>query len=88
MGFREVALDSRAATPLLWHYGNVDGQASAVFLRPQAGVGVIVLQNLGGDMAGIASVTAVPTMFALTVSNSVACPTPPKHAPPALTYDG
>ncbi len=32
--FREVALDSRAATPLLWHYGNVDGHASAVFLRP------------------------------------------------------
>lgn len=53
--FREVALDSTAATPLLWHYGNVDGHASAVFLRPQAGVGVIVLQNLGGEMAGIAT---------------------------------
>lgn len=52
--FREVALDAPNATPLLWHYGNVDGHASAVFLRPEAGIGVIVLQNLGGDMAGIA----------------------------------
>ena len=53
--FREIALDSRAATPLLWHYGNVDGHASAVFLRPEEGIGAIVLQNLGGDMAGIAT---------------------------------
>lgn len=53
--FREVALGVPDATPLLWHYGNVDGHASAVFLRPEAGIGVIVLQNLGGDMAGIAT---------------------------------
>lgn len=52
--FREVALDSSAATPLLWHFGNVDGHASAVFLRPAEGIGAIVLQNLGGDMAGVA----------------------------------
>lgn len=53
--FREVALDSTTATPLLWHFGNVDGHASAVFLRPAEGIGAIVLQNLGGDMAGDAS---------------------------------
>ena len=53
--FREVALDAHVAPPLLWHFGNVDGHASAVFLRPTAGLGVIVLQNLGGDMAGIAT---------------------------------
>lgn len=53
--FREVALDSLAATPLLWHFGNVDGHASVVFLRPQEGVGVIVLQNLGGDTGAIAT---------------------------------
>jgi CubicO group peptidase (beta-lactamase class C family) len=53
--FREVALEPRAATPLIWHLGEVDGHASAVFLRPEAGIGVIVLQNLGGEMAGIAT---------------------------------
>ena len=53
--FREVALDSSRAMPLLWHFGNVDGHASAVFLQPAAGLGVIVLQNLGGDMAGVAT---------------------------------
>lgn len=52
--FREVALDS-STPPLLWHYGNVDGHASAVFLRPESRIGVIVLQNLGGDMAGVAT---------------------------------
>ncbi len=53
--FREVALEPHGATPLLWHYGEVDGHTSAVFLRPEAGIGVIVLQNLGGDQAGIAT---------------------------------
>lgn len=49
------ALDSTAATPLHWHSGNVDGDASADFLRPPARVGAIVQQNLGGEMAGIAT---------------------------------
>ena len=31
------------------HTGEVDGQASVLFLAPTLGVGVIVLQNLGGD---------------------------------------
>jgi CubicO group peptidase (beta-lactamase class C family) len=53
--FREVALESQAATPLLWHYGEVDGHASAVFLRPEAGIGVVVLQNLGGEVAATAT---------------------------------
>jgi CubicO group peptidase (beta-lactamase class C family) len=53
--FREVALDNPSATPLLWHYGEIDGQASAVLLQPQEQRGVIVLQNLGGDTGAAAT---------------------------------
>lgn len=53
--FREVPLAASVATPLLWHFGDVDGHASAVLLKPAEGVGVIVLQNLGGEMAGVAT---------------------------------
>jgi CubicO group peptidase (beta-lactamase class C family) len=53
--FREVALSSQAAAPVLWHFGEVDGHASAVMLRPEEGLGVIVLQNLGGEAGALAT---------------------------------
>jgi len=52
--FREVALDVPEATPLLWHYGEIDGHSSGVWLRPVERIGVIVLQNLGGDTGAMA----------------------------------
>jgi CubicO group peptidase (beta-lactamase class C family) len=50
--FRRTAADSASATPLLWHTGELDGQTAGVFLRPQERIGVIVLQNLGGETGG------------------------------------
>ena len=50
--FRRIAADSVAATPLLWHTGEIDGHSSGVYLRPQERIGVILLQNLGGETAG------------------------------------
>ena len=46
--FRETRLDD--GTFVLFHQGEVDGHASGMFLDPAAGVGVVILQNLGGDV--------------------------------------
>lgn len=50
--FRRTAADSSSANPLLWHTGELDGHSAGIFLRPQEGLGVIVLQNLGGELGG------------------------------------
>ncbi len=71
--FREVALDAPAATPLLWHYGEIDGHASAVLLRPREGVGVIVLQNLGGDLAAMATEQIGRWLVQRTVAEVARC---------------
>lgn len=52
--FRELSRTGGAATPLLRHDGEIDGHTSGVFVRPAEGVGVIVLQNLGGDTGALA----------------------------------
>lgn len=46
--FRETRLDD--GTFVLFHQGEVDGHASGMFLDPATGVGVVILQNLGGDV--------------------------------------
>ena len=45
--FRETRLDDGSV--ILFHAGEVDGHTSGLFLAPTLGLGVIVLQNLGGD---------------------------------------
>lgn len=72
--FREIALDTRDATPLLWHYGNVDGHASAVFVRPEDGLGVIVLQNVGGDLAAQSTEQIGRWLMQRTVTELQRCP--------------
>jgi hypothetical protein len=37
------------ARPILTHSGDVDGHSSGFFLDPAEKIGVVLLQNLGGD---------------------------------------
>lgn len=53
--FREVAIAADSAGPLLWHLGEIDGHASAVFLQPHQRIGVVLLQNLGGAAGAVAT---------------------------------
>ncbi|MBK7596848.1 MAG: beta-lactamase family protein [Gemmatimonadetes bacterium] len=76
--FQEAPLASSQATPLLWHFGNVDGHASAVFLQPKAGLGVIVLQNLGGEMAGVATEQIGRWLMQRTAAEVARCPPAPR----------
>jgi CubicO group peptidase (beta-lactamase class C family) len=46
--FRETRLDDDSV--IVFHTGEVDGHTAGVLLDPARGVGVVVLQNLGGDM--------------------------------------
>jgi CubicO group peptidase (beta-lactamase class C family) len=71
--FREVVRDVPTATPVLWHLGEVDGHASAVFIRPAAGLGVIVLQNLGGDMASMATEQIGRWLLQRTTAEATRC---------------
>jgi D-alanyl-D-alanine-carboxypeptidase/D-alanyl-D-alanine-endopeptidase len=45
--FRETRLDDGSV--IQFHPGEVDGHTSGLFLAPTLGLGVVVLQNLGGD---------------------------------------
>jgi len=45
--FRETRLDN--GTVILYHTGEVDGHAAGLYLDPALGIGIVVLQNLGGD---------------------------------------
>jgi CubicO group peptidase (beta-lactamase class C family) len=47
--FRLTRLDVKPPQLFLFHMGEVDGQTSGIFLEPAAGIGVVVLQNLGGE---------------------------------------
>ena len=76
--FREVPLASSLATPLLWHYGNVDGHTAAVFLKPAEGLGVIVLQNLGGEMAGVATEQMGRWLMQRAAAEVARCPPAPR----------
>lgn len=46
--FRETRIDD--GTVILQHTGEVDGHTSGLYLDPDAGVGIVILQNLGGDV--------------------------------------
>jgi len=47
--FRLTTLEVIPPKLILFHMGEVDGHTSGVFIDPAEGIGVIVLQNLGGD---------------------------------------
>lgn len=51
MGFAWFRItDKRAdAQSILTHAGEVDGHSSGIFLEPSEKIGVVLLQNLGGD---------------------------------------
>jgi serine-type D-Ala-D-Ala carboxypeptidase/endopeptidase len=46
--FHETKLDDQ--TVVLYHTGEVDGHTAGLYLDPSLGIGVVVLQNLGGDV--------------------------------------
>ena len=48
------AKQSPNARVIVTHSGNVDGHASGLFLNPAEKIGVILLQNLGGEDGGVA----------------------------------
>ncbi|MCC6317535.1 MAG: beta-lactamase family protein [Gemmatimonadaceae bacterium] len=71
--FRRIASDSVSATPLLWHTGEIDGHSSGVFLRPQERIGIIVLQNLGGETGARAIEQLGDWMMRLTQAEISRC---------------
>lgn len=46
--FHETELEDHSV--MLYHTGEVDGHTAGLYLDPSLGVGVVVLQNLGGDV--------------------------------------
>ena len=57
MGFAWFLVTEQSAAHaqvILTHNGNVDGHSSGLFLNPAEKIGVILLQNLGGDDGTVA----------------------------------
>lgn len=66
--FRKTDLENGAVT--LFHVGEVDGHTAGLFIEPKLRIGVIVLQNLGGDV-GSRGVEQLGTWLLAAASDAV-----------------